>query len=135
MLLDIAWRMSLVAVALSAVASVIYFPYSTDLPLSAAEQQDLQKIYATAYQKEGTGGEEGDSDYVKMAQVAAEKADVLGNIRAFATSFKLMDKKVLDIGAGRGYLQDVVNDYTGLDIARTAEKGFSISGSYTGRLR
>ena len=35
-----------------------------------------------------------------------------------------MDKKVLDIGAGRGYLQDVVIDYTGLDISPTAKRFF-----------
>jgi SAM-dependent methyltransferase len=125
MLVDIAWRMSLVALTLAVVMSAIYFPYSTDSPLSAAEQSDLQKYYATAYQKEEASAEEkGDSDYVRMAKVAAEKADVLGNIRAFAKGFNLMDKKVLDIGAGRGYLQDVVNDYTGLDISPTAKRFF-----------
>src|SRR5713101_7573230 len=72
MLLDIAWRMSLVALALAGVMSVIYFPYSTDVPLSAAEQSDLQKYYATAYRNESTSvDEQGDSDYVRAAKEAA----------------------------------------------------------------
>ena len=125
MLLDIARRLTLVTLGLMTVMSAIYFPYSTDLALSASEQVELQKYYATAYQKEeANAGQEGDSDYVRMAKEAAEKADVLGNIQAFAKHFNLLDKKVLDIGAGRGYLQDVVNDYTGLDISPTAKRFF-----------
>ena len=123
MLFDIARQMSLVAIVLVGVMSVIYFPYATDSPLTAAEQADLQKYYATAYQEEAKA-DEGDSDYVKGTKEAAEKADVLGNIRAFVKYFGLTDKKVLDIGAGRGYLQDVVSDYTGLDISPTAKRFF-----------
>src|SRR5260370_17889256 len=57
-----------------------------------------------------------------MGREMCEKVDVVGNIQAFARHFDLMDKKVLDIGGGRGYLQDVVNDYTALDIAPTAKR-------------
>src|SRR5260370_9609222 len=92
-LLDIVLRISLVALTVVGVMSVIYFPYSTDSPLSAAEQADLQKYYATAYQSQDTSAEEkGDSDYVRMAKEMSEKADVLGNIQAFAKHFGLMDK-------------------------------------------
>ncbi len=125
MLLDIVLRIALVALTLAGAMSIIYFPYSTDSPLSAAEQADLQKYYATAYQTQETSAEEkGDSDYVRMAKEMSEKADVLGNIQAFVKYFGLTDKKVLDIGAGRGYLQDVVNDYTALDISPTAKRFF-----------
>ena len=124
-LLDIAWRFSLVALTLLVVTSVIYFPYDTDSPLSASEQAELQKYYATAYQKgESDSAEKDDSDYVRAAKEAADRSDVLGIIRAFVKGFALQDKKVLDIGAGRGYLQDVVNDYTGLDISPTAKRFF-----------
>jgi SAM-dependent methyltransferase len=124
-LLDLARVIVLVALALLVVVSVVYFPYSTDSPLSAAEQADLQRYYATAYQKgasEAAG--EDDSEYVRAAQKAAEKVDIPGNIRAFVKVFGLQDKKVLDIGAGRGYLQDEVRDYTGLDISPTAKRFF-----------
>jgi SAM-dependent methyltransferase len=124
-LLDIGLRISLVALTLVIAASIIYFPYDTDAPLSSAEQAELNRYYATAYQKADQGAaEKDDSEYVRLAKEAAEKADVLGNIRAFANSFNLHDKKVLDIGAGRGYLQDVVADYTGLDISPTAKRFF-----------
>ena len=124
-LLDLARVILLVAVALLVLVSVVYFPYSTDSPLSAAEQVGLQEYYATAYQKgasEAAG--EDDSEYVRAARKAADKVDIPGNIRAFVKVFGLQDKKVLDIGAGRGYLQDEVRDYTGLDISPTAKRFF-----------
>ena len=37
-------------------------------------------------------------------------------MREFARSNNLQRKRVLEIGGGTGYLQDVVDDYTGLDI-------------------
>jgi SAM-dependent methyltransferase len=36
----------------------------------------------------------------------------------------LQDKKVLEVGAGSGMLQDIVEDYTGLDISPTARQFF-----------
>ncbi|HTM48533.1 MAG TPA: class I SAM-dependent methyltransferase [Bryobacteraceae bacterium] len=114
-----------VALILLIGASIIYFPYHTDSPLSSAEQAELTRYYATAYQKADLGAaEKDDSEYVRMAKEGAEKADVLGNIRAFVRHFNLQEKRVLDIGAGRGYLQDVVPDYTGLDISPTAKRFF-----------
>src|SRR5258708_20817644 len=101
-LIDITRRMSLVALTLAIVMSVIYFPYSTDSPLTAAEQSDLQKYYDTAYQKEEASAEEkGDSEYVRMAKQSAEKADGLGNIRTFAKDFNLLEYIVLNLGSVR----------------------------------
>ena len=125
MLLDIARRILLVAVALVTATALVYFPYSTDSPLSAAEQAELQKYYADAFQEPNkSAGEDDDTEYVRGTKEAAEKVDVMGNIQAFVKYFVLRDKKVLDIGAGRGYLQDVVSDYTALDISPTAKRFF-----------
>jgi SAM-dependent methyltransferase len=38
-------------------------------------------------------------------------------VRSFVDRFHLNDRPVLEIGSGRGYLQDLANDYTGLDIS------------------
>jgi len=122
---SIARRMALVAVALWVALTVIYFPNSTDAPLSAAELAKLQDYYTMAYAAvDTTTGAKADSDYVRMAQEGADKADVTGNIEAFIKYFGLRDKKVLDIGAGRGYLQDMALDYTALDISPTAKRFF-----------
>jgi len=45
-------------------------------------------------------------------------------VAAFVERYGLKQKRVLEIGAGTGYLQDLVGDYTGLDIAPTAQRFF-----------
>ena len=45
-------------------------------------------------------------------------------LASFIAQYGLEKKRALDVGAGRGYLQDVVDDYTGLDISATARRYF-----------
>jgi SAM-dependent methyltransferase len=45
-------------------------------------------------------------------------------IEAFAKQYGLATKRVLDVGAGTGYLQDIVPDYVGLDISPSARRYF-----------
>ena len=49
-----------------------------------------------------------------------EEAGIIAEVRAFAEKYDLLDKSVLDVGSGSGYLQDVVDKYTGIDIASNA---------------
>ena len=51
----------------------------------------------------------------------------------FITKWKLQDKSCLEIGSGRGVFQDIVKNYTGLDVADSLskyyhKKYFSVSG-------
>lgn len=54
-----------------------------------------------------------------------ESADVAENhprrdaVASFIAQFRLEDKRCLEIGCGRGALQDLVRDYVGVDIADT----------------
>ena len=123
-ILDVVWRLPLVALVVAAILSVVFFPWSSDSPLSSSEQKDLQNYYATAYEKQGAAAEKEDSIYVNIAEEAARKVDVTGHVTEFAADFALQGRKVLDIGAGRGYLQDVVSDYTALDISPSAKRFF-----------
>ena len=124
MLLDIVWRIGLVGVSLVAILCVVFFPYSTDAPLTANEQTDLQKYYATAYAKQDSMEQDENSFYVENARWQADQADVSGQVGRFVEQYGLRDKSVLDIGAGRGYLQDIVRDYVGLDISPSARRFF-----------
>ena len=109
---------------MAALLSVMFFPWSSDSPLTAAEQTNLQKFYATAYDKQEVPGTNEDTKYVKLAEEAANQLNVTAYVTDFAKAFGLKNKKVLDIGAGRGYLQDVVEDYTALDISPSVKRFF-----------
>ncbi len=72
--------------------------------------------------------------YIRTARLAAEALDVKGRVNAFVSHYGLNDKRVLEVGAGSGLLQDVVSDYTALDIAPGAKRFFHkpfVQGSAT----
>lgn len=118
-------RMSLFWLVVSLLAGLSALSWDTDQPLSASEMKRLRGYYSVAY----TAGESGlskeqDEIYVKMAANAAKAFRVKELLAEFVQKHTLADNKVLDVGAGRGYLQDVVQDYTGLDISPSAARFF-----------
>jgi len=104
-----------------AILTLVYFPYDIDRPLDGAEIEKTREYYAEAYKKEPAAPEapasEFETRYIEVATRAAKDFDIDGQVRSFAEKFELQGKRVLDIGSGRGYLQDIVDDYTGLDIS------------------
>ncbi len=94
---------------------ILHFPYDTDSEGGATQQRSPSNFYEAAYRpdlpaKRGV-------DYEKTAEAAAKEYKIEDHVKAFVAEYKLQDKRVLDIGSGRGYLQDVVADYTGLDLS------------------
>jgi SAM-dependent methyltransferase len=102
------------------------FPHDVDRPLSAEELAKNRQYYAEAYQKEAPAEEQPpsayDTKYLKMGAEAAERAHIEEQVSGFASKYSLRNGAVLDIGSGRGYLQDVVEDYTGLDISSNVRR-------------
>ena len=92
-----------------------HFPYDVGGP---KQSSDSTKFYDSAYSPED------EQKYVQIAETAAKAADISGHIKQFVRDYHLEGKRVLDVGAGRGYLQDVVQDYTGLDISQSAARNF-----------
>lgn len=113
-----------VAIALSAAVvaiAAVEFPYNTDAPISAQEAEKERAYYADAYKQAGSGAEQTpsayDTRYLQVATAAAEASHVKEQITDLVNRYGLRTKRVLEIGSGRGYLQDVAEDYTGLDIS------------------
>lgn len=107
-------------VAAAGLVILAHFPCDTDHPMLAADAAKARAFYATAYDPAKSNAiSPEDARYAKVALDAAKFWHVTDQVRDFARNFKLQDKKVLDIGSGQGYLQDVVPDYTGLDISPT----------------
>lgn len=104
-----------------AILTLLHFPYDVDRPLDGAEMEKTRQYYADAYKQAPAAAEappsEFETRYLEIATIAAKNFDIDGQVRRFADKYGLQDKRVLDIGSGRGYLQDIVDDYTGLDIS------------------
>jgi SAM-dependent methyltransferase len=107
------------------VVGAIHFPYDIDAPLTLQELEAARKYYAEAYQKpvaENQERSEYETEYLRVAKAAAEGFRIEEKVTAFVKQFNLSDKQVLEIGSGRGYLQDVAQNYTGLDISATVAR-------------
>ena len=119
------WLLLVPTVVIAAFAALvaIHFPYDTDAPPSEAEVRKAIDFYRRAYEAPRPGSSNTDGEnYVKVAEAAAP--GLKEELQSFVAEYGLKDKKALDIGAGTGYLQDVVADYTGLDISPTAQRFF-----------
>jgi hypothetical protein len=77
MLVDIARRIAVITLVATALLSLIFFPWSTDEPLTAADQSELEKYYAVAYAKPSESAKDDENSlYVKLAKLAAEKRNI-----------------------------------------------------------
>jgi len=117
------FRFTAAAACLAAIGFVaFYFPYATDAEPSAAETAATIAFYQREYAAP-TSGDPKDL-YVSAAAEAAQALHVEQNLRGFIAQNRLQNGKVLEVGAGQGSLQDLVDDYTGLDISPTARRFF-----------
>lgn len=116
---DVIAGFSLLTAAIVFVAvNVWYWPRDHDGTVAASMHRDGREFYARGYEQED------ELRYQKVAEEAANTSDIFGSLTDFVARFDLQAARVLDIGAGRGYLQDVVPHYTGLDLSSTAKRFF-----------
>jgi SAM-dependent methyltransferase len=110
----------LAVVILIVIIGAIHFPYDVDALLTQQEIDAARKYYTEAYHKpvlEDQSKSEYETEYIRVAHIAAEDFRIEEKISEFVQRFNLSDRPVLEIGSGRGYLQDVAQNYTGLDIS------------------
>ena len=94
------------------------FPYATDSPLN--REDALREFYEMKWGPSSTAVKQ--SAYTDVARDAKTIFDIPGRVRQFVETFGLQDAKILDVGSGGVYLQDTVDDYTGIDIASSAAR-------------
>jgi SAM-dependent methyltransferase len=106
-----------VYVPLAVLIAILHYPYATDTTAVSTRSAEpaARSFYESAYQP--AAGTKRGIDYEETAALAAKQYNIEGEIRQFVQRQGLEDKRILEIGSGRGYLQDVVSDYTGLDIS------------------
>lgn len=96
------------------------FPYSTDAPLTSAEVAAARDYYTQIYVKpidDRAAETDYDRKYQEAAEGAAKGSRIVERVSEFVSRFNLSKKPVLEIGSGRGYLQDAAENYVGLDIS------------------
>ena len=105
--------------------AVGHFPHDIDAPLSQHELETARNYYADAYRKPGTKDDvttDFETKYISVARAAAEAFRIEEQVSQFVERFALRERTVLEIGSGRGYLQDIAQNYTGLDISPTVAR-------------
>jgi SAM-dependent methyltransferase len=118
------WVLSVFVIGFGATIAWQY-PTDSDNSYSPEEIQKTLSFYKQAYAAPQAQSPTPDDDiYIRVAREAADQADIDGRVTRFARRFNLgdRDKKVLEVGSGRGYLQDVVPNYTGLDISPSVKR-------------
>lgn len=119
--------------------ALLHFPRATDAgrkPPSKDARVFYEEVYAGDATPESEAGdsEEKEHEYVVTGREAAEIVGIPEVIRRFVSEYGLQNARVLEVGAGSGQLQDMVEDYTGLDIAAGAARYFHkpfVQGSAT----
>lgn len=113
--------------AISGVVAFVRFPGKTD-PVGErhiGRPADYSQFYKSIYKAPDAStpaAENEDDRYVKIAKQAIEDAGVMPRVQGFVKHYGLEKARVLDVGSGTGYLQDVVENYVGLDISPTASR-------------
>ena len=102
--------------AIVLVAIVFHFyPSRTDPPEKIHFQPtpEQQEFYDAAFDAQ-------QARYEVIARYAAQEFHIREKMEEFAAARHLSRGHVLEVGSGEGSLQDIVEDYTGLDISATA---------------
>ena len=96
-----------------------FYPSRVDAPEAihfqpTSEQQDF---YNSAFDPR-------QARYEEVARDAAQQFHIKDDVQTFVARNHLNRAHVLEVGSGEGLLQDVVEDYTGLDISATARRKY-----------
>lgn len=128
----------------SAILTVIYFPNDTDVVPPVGDMADIPEIgeryqafydHSYAAEAEDPGSTIEKSYGVRGAtEPTKERGEQWIAVSEFVDQYQLRDKRILEVGAGSGRLQDVVDDYVGLDLSDSARRFFHkpfVQGSAT----
>lgn len=108
--------------AATVIATATMFPWSVDPQGDDSFHPEALSFYDKVYGSDLQSAK--DSDYRESAERATLISQTPRLVQHFVTKYGLEKKKVLEVGAGSGQLQDIVEDYTALEIAGSARRFF-----------
>src|SRR5438067_101991 len=96
-----------------------YYPYRVDRPevIHFQPTPEQQEYYDTAFDLQQI-------KYQETARRTAKAFHVREKVAGFIADYHLNGAHVLEVGSGEGSLQDLAEDYTGLDISATARRNY-----------
>ena len=103
-------------------ATAIMFPWSVDPQGDESFQAASRGFYDKAYSTDPQSGK--DDVYKESAERATLVTRTPQIAAEFVNRYDLKNKKILEVGAGSGLLQDIVDDYTALEISKSAQRFF-----------
>ena len=106
----------------SAAATAIMFPWSVDPQGDESFQAASRSFYDKAYASDPESGK--DDIYKESAERSTLVTRTPQLAADFVNRYGLKNKKILEVGAGSGLLQDIVEDYTALEISKSARRFF-----------
>ena len=112
-------------VVISAVLTAIHYPRHSDSVSDVRRNDPERDYYECAYGPPAAGpAAPPDEEYVRMARAHAVNAGIPQTIRSLLDRFGLVSARALECGAGSGLLQDLVQNYVGIDISSAARRFF-----------
>lgn len=126
-------------VLVSILLTLLHYPYDTDTA-ATPDGHDIsaREYYRDAYEESTVASRAGrfveDEEYVAKARAHAKTAGIPQIIASFVHRSGVAQGRVLEVGAGSGLLQDVVERYTGIDVSSRAGRFFHkpfVEGSAT----
>jgi len=104
------------------IATAVMFPWSVDPQGDKSFQPASRSFYDKAYSSASPSVN--DRVYKESAERATLVSKTPKLVANFVDKYGLKNKKVLEVGAGSGLLQDIVENYTALEIAGSARRFF-----------
>jgi SAM-dependent methyltransferase len=130
-MLDAAFHLVTIAagvwVLASCVLTALHYPYDKDRPDDHPRRINERHYYEHAYgqnERRSKGPFSEHDEYVQKARTHAIEAYIPRAIESFVQKYSLQGARALELGAGSGLLQDVVDDYVGIDVSSTANRFF-----------
>ncbi len=131
LLQDLAWEILVVLGVTAAVIStliLLHFPQDTDQTAGTrveAARTFYEEVYAPDSPSAGDTDDSSDEhNYVAFGEAAGETFGIKESVQRFVAKYELEHARVLEVGDGSVQLQDIVENYTGLDIAASAARYF-----------
>ncbi len=127
-LLRASCRAIVILLGLTVALTIWRYPRTTDsVAVRTVSDEDYRRFYEHSYAAPDSKAASSDSGIVKSYEIrneapAATESPMADQISEFVREYNLQDKRILDVGSGQGALQDLVSDYTGLDISSPAAR-------------